>query len=65
MSNIVLVVDMLKGFVEPGYNLYHADSRRIIPNALQLIAQGKAAGSEILFLADNHAPNTSPADDRF
>ena len=31
MSNVVLVVDMLKGFLEPGHNLYHADSRRIIP----------------------------------
>ena len=57
MSNVVLVVDMLKGFLEPGHNLYHADSRRIIPNAMQLIAQEKEAGSEILFLADNHDPN--------
>jgi len=57
MSNVVLVVDMLKGFLEPGHNLYHADSRRIIPNALQLVEQEKAAGSEILFLADNHDPD--------
>ena len=57
MSNIVLVVDMLKGFLEPGHNLYHADSRRIIPHALQLVEQEKAAGSEILFLADNHDPD--------
>ena len=57
MSNVVLVVDMLKGFLEPGYNLYHADSRRIIPNALELVQREKAAGSEILFLADNHDPD--------
>lgn len=57
MSNAVLVVDMLKGFLEPGHNLYHADSRRIIPNVQRLIAQEKAAGSEILFLADNHDPD--------
>ena len=57
MSNAVLVVDLLKGFLEPGHNLYHADSRRIIPNVQQLIAQEKAAGSEILFLADNHDPD--------
>ena len=57
MSNVVLVVDMLKGFLEPGHNLYHADSRRIIPHALQLVEQEKAAGSEILFLADNHDPD--------
>ena len=57
MGNVVLVVDMLKGFLEPGHNLYHADSRRIIPNVRRLIAQEKAAGAEILFLADNHDPD--------
>ena len=57
MSNLVLVVDMLKGFLEPGHNLYHAESRRIIPPSQQLIAQELAAGSEILFLADNHDPD--------
>ncbi len=56
MSNAVLVVDMLKGFLEPGHNLYHADSRRIIPQVRQLISREKAAGSEILFVADNHDP---------
>ena len=57
MSNVVLVVDMLKGFLEPGYNLYHEDSRRIIPNVHELISREIAAGSEILFLADNHDPD--------
>ena len=57
MSNVVLVVDMLKGFLEPGHNLYHAESRRIIPNVERLISQEKAAGSDILFLADNHDPD--------
>ena len=57
MSNVVLVVDMLKGFLEPGHNLYHEDSRRIIPNAYKLISQELAAGSDILFLADHHDPD--------
>ena len=57
MSNVVLIVDMLKGFLEPGHNLYHAESRRIIPHTLQLVEQEIAAGSEILFLADNHDPD--------
>lgn len=57
MSNVVLVVDMLKGFLEPGHNLYHADSRRIIPHSRQLVEQEKAAGSQIIFLADNHDPD--------
>ena len=57
MSNVVLVVDMLKGFLEPGHNLYHEDSRRIIPNAYKLISQELEAGSDILFLADHHDPD--------
>ena len=57
MSNVVLVVDMLKGFLEPGHNLYHAESRRIIPNAHRLISGERAAGSEILFVSDHHAPD--------
>ncbi len=57
MSNVVLVVDMLKGFLEPGYNLYHAESRQIIPNVHRLISQEQAAGAEVWFLADNHDPD--------
>ena len=57
MSNLVLVVDMLKGFLEPGHNLYHEESRRIIPNVHDLISREVSAGSDILFLADNHDPD--------
>ncbi len=57
MANALLVVDMLKGFLEPGHNLYHAESRDIIPNVHRLIEQELAAGSDILFLADNHDPD--------
>ena len=57
MSNVVLVVDMLKGFLEPGHNLYHEESRRIIPHALELVKGEKAAGSEILFVSDHHDPD--------
>ena len=33
MTNVVLVIDMVKGFLEPGHNLYCGDvSRQIIPN---------------------------------
>ena len=38
MSNVVLAVDMLVGFMEPGHNLYCGDgSRGIIPNIQRLI----------------------------
>jgi nicotinamidase-related amidase len=57
MSNVVLVVDMLKGFLEQGHNLYHAESRRIIPNAQRLITQEKAAGASVLFVSDHHDPD--------
>ena len=57
MSNVVLVVDMLKGFLEPGYNLYHAESREIIPNVHRLVSQELEAGADILFVSDHHDPD--------
>ena len=57
MSNVLLVVDMLKGFLEPGHNLYHAESREIIPNVHRLISQEREAGADILFVSDHHDPD--------
>ena len=58
MSNVVLVIDMVKGFMEPGHNLYCGDeSREIIPRVHSLLAQERAAGSEILFISDHHDPD--------
>ena len=58
MSNVVLVIDMVKGFLEPGHNLYCGDeSREIIPRVHNLLAQERAAGSEILFISDHHDPD--------
>ena len=58
MSNVVLVVDMLIGFMEPGKNLYCGDeARQIIPNIKRLIESEQAAGSSIIFVADNHDPD--------
>ena len=58
MSNEVLVVDMLIGFMEPGKNLYCGDeARQIIPNIKRLIESEQAAGSSIIFIADNHDPD--------
>ena len=45
MSNVVLVVDMLIGFMEPGKNLYCGDeARQIIPNIKRLIEIGSYRG---------------------
>ncbi len=58
MPNIVLVIDMVKGFLEPGHNLFCGDdSRRIIPKVHELLARERAAGSEILFISDHHDPD--------
>ena len=58
MGNVVLVVDMLKGFLEAGHNLYCGDqSREIIPKVKSLLEREQEAGSTILFICDNHAPD--------
>ena len=58
MSNVVLVVDMVKGFLEPGHNLYAGDEARgIIPNVRRLLVKERSVGSEVLFICDNHDPD--------
>jgi nicotinamidase/pyrazinamidase len=58
MANTVLVVDMLRGFLEEGHNLYCGpDSRAIIPNIQRLLRQEQEAGSTILFISDHHDPD--------
>jgi len=55
MANVVLVVDMVKGFLEQGYNLYCGDeARQIIPAIRALLEEQKKQGSSIIFLCDNH-----------
>ena len=57
MTKAVLVVDMLRGFLEEGYPLYcGARARRIIPNVQALLEQELTKGSTIFFLCDHHAP---------
>jgi len=58
MANVVLVIDMTRGFFEKGYPLYCGDrARRIIPNVQRLLEQELARGSKILFLNDHHDPD--------
>ena len=55
MANAVLVVDMLRGFMEEGHPLYiGAAPRRIIPHIRDLLNREIARGSKIVFLCDNH-----------
>ncbi len=55
MPNVVLVVDMVRGFLEPGHNLYCGDeARKIIPRIKSLLQRESEAGSEVLFVSDHH-----------
>ena len=58
MSRAVLVIDMLRGFLEEGYPLYcGAGARRIIPNIQKLLEKELARGSKVFYLCDHHAPD--------
>jgi nicotinamidase-related amidase len=58
MTNAVLVIDMIRGFLEEGHPLYCGDdARRIIPNVQALLEKELASGARVLFMCDNHAPN--------
>ena len=58
MANAVLVVDMLKGFLEEGYPLYCGEqARRIIPRIGQLLQRELDKGSKVFFVCDRHDPD--------
>ena len=58
MSNVVIVVDMQRCFLEEGYPLFCGDkARQIIPNVQKLLAEEAAKGSTLLFTADTHDPD--------
>ena len=55
---VVIVVDMLRGFLEPGYPLDCGDAARaIIPAVRRTIEEEMARGATIFWSADNHAPD--------
>ena len=58
MANAVLVVDMLRGFLEEGFPLYIGEGpRRIIPNIQKLLEKEVLKSSKIIYLCDNHDPD--------
>ena len=58
MANAVLVVDMVRGFLEEGNPLYCGDrARRIIPNVRRLLEHELARGSAVFFVCDRHTPD--------
>ena len=57
MTNAVLVIDMLRGFLEEGYPLYcGAKARDIIPNIQRLLERESAQDAKIFFICDEHDP---------
>jgi nicotinamidase-related amidase len=57
MPNVVLVVDMVRGFCEEGRSLYVGPTvREIIPRIWELLRRERAKASHIIFLCDNHDP---------
>ena len=58
MSNAVLVVDMVRGFCEPGYPLYVGEPiRQIIPRIQRLLDAEVKKGSQVFFICDSHDPD--------
>ena len=68
MPAVVLVTDMLRGFLEPEHdgekhNLYCGDeARQIIPNVRRLLERERARGSRIIYVADTHDPDDKEFD---
>ncbi len=55
MASAVLVIDMLRGFLEEGCPLYGGENvRRVIPNIQRLLEKELALGSTVYFVCDNH-----------
>ncbi|MBI4297111.1 MAG: cysteine hydrolase [Chloroflexi bacterium] len=58
MANAVLVIDMLRGFLEEGYPLYCGPTARaIVPRIQRLLERELKKDSRIFFLCDHHAPD--------
>jgi len=58
MARVVIVSDMLRGFLEEGYPLYCGiEARRIIPNIQKLLERELEQGSKIFYLCDHHTPD--------
>ena len=58
MARAVLVIDMLRGFLEEGYPLYCGiEARSIIPNVQKLLERELERNSKIFYLCDHHIPD--------
>jgi nicotinamidase-related amidase len=55
VADAVLVLDMLRGFLEEGYPLYIGEeARSLIPNIQGLLEKELSRRSKVFFICDNH-----------
>ena len=58
MARVVLVSDMLRGFLEEGHPLYcGTEARSIIPNVRKLLERELEQNSKIFYVCDHHTTN--------
>ena len=58
MAHAILIIDMTRGFFEPGRPLYAGDeARKIIPKVQRLLRAELARGADVIYLNDNHDPD--------
>jgi nicotinamidase/pyrazinamidase len=58
VANVVIAIDMTRGFLEEGHTLYCGESaREIIPCVRNLLQRETEKGSHILYLNDHHDPD--------
>ena len=58
MANAVIVIDMVRGFLEERHPLYcGGPARRIIPQVQKLLERELAWGSKVFYLCDYHDPD--------
>jgi len=53
----IIVTDMLRGFLEPGYPLYCGESSRRIIEPVKMLLQEKEGKEAIIFIRDEHNEN--------
>lgn len=57
-ENILIIVDMVNGFVEEGV-LHDKEIKRVIPRQIELIKEAHKNGSLIIFIKDTHDENAT------
>ena len=58
MAKVLLVVDMLEGFLRPQYKLYCGkQAEEIIPFVKSKVEEYAKSGELVIFIADNHDPD--------